>query len=359
MVGIDVASYRVPSMSEINSLPLNGRVVASFFSGCGGSSLGYRMAGFRVGYANEFIPSARETYRSNFPSTEIDERDIRTVDPAEVLSKLGLAPGELDILDGSPPCASFSTNGIVEDGWGRVKIYSDTKQRVDDLFYEYIRMVDAIRPRVFVAENVSGLVKGKAKGVFLNVLERLKGCGGGYEVKVKLLDASYLGVPQARQRLIFIGVRSDLQLGPVFPKPLAVRYSLRDALSNMTKNHVERETDMSRYEISRYVKKIELFGISEKRFNLCRPRLDRPCPTVVTKFGDPSAASVFHPFEDRKFSIDELRRICGFPEDFILCGSFKKQAERLGRAVPPVLMSHVAMTLLREVFGRMTEGRGR
>jgi DNA (cytosine-5)-methyltransferase 1 len=163
--------YRVPSMGEIAALPWNGLTVASTFSGCGGSSLGYRMAGFRVLYANEFVAAARDTYAANAaPYTVLDPRDIRTLQPADVLAALQLPAGELDVLDGSPPCASFSTAGKRQKDWGKVKTYSETAQRTDDLFFEFARILRGVQPRVFIAENVSGLVKGVAKGYFLDIL---------------------------------------------------------------------------------------------------------------------------------------------------------------------------------------------
>lgn len=219
-------------MAEIAALPWNGYNAISTFSGCGGSSLGYKMAGFRVLWASEFIPAAQDTYRANHPATILDTRDIRNVQASDILDAIGMKPGELDLFDGSPPCASFSTAGKREAGWGKVKAYSDTKQRTDDLFFEYSRLIKGVQPKVFVAENVSGLVKGTAKGYFLEILAELKSCG--YVVSAKLLDAQWLGVPQMRQRVIFVGVRNDLasQFGvkPVHPKPLAYRYSVRDAL---------------------------------------------------------------------------------------------------------------------------------
>src|SRR5262249_35052188 len=135
---------------------------------------------------------------------------------------------ELDLLDGSPPCASFSTAGKREKGWGQVKPYSDTRQRTDDLFFEYARLLRGLRPRVFVAENVSGLVRGTAKGYFLQILRELKACGSG--VQARLLDAQWLGVPQVRRRVIFQGAREDLGREPAFPKPLPYRYAVADAL---------------------------------------------------------------------------------------------------------------------------------
>ena len=225
---IDKPPYRVALMSEIATIPPNGFSIVSTFSGGGGSCVGFKMMGYQVLWASEFIQAAQETYRANHPGTILDTRDIRTVQPQDILHAIGKDVGEIDVLEGSPPCASFSTAGKRHKGWGYVKAYSDTKQRTDDLFFEYARLLKGLQPKVFVAENVSGLVKGVAKGYFKEILATLKACG--YTVEAKLLDAQWLGVPQMRQRIIFMGVRNDLGLKPVFPKPLPYRYSVRDAL---------------------------------------------------------------------------------------------------------------------------------
>ena len=355
--------YRVPLMSEIKDLPWNGFKVASTFSGCGGSSLGYKMAGFKVVWASEFIESAQETYRANHPDTILDCRDIRTVKPEEVLNAMGMKSGELDLLDGSPPCASFSSSGSRESAWGKVKRYSSTSQRTDDLFYEYIRLIRGIQPKVFVAENVSGLVKGTAKGYFLEILAAMK--ESGYRVTCKVLDAQWLGVPQQRQRTIFVGVREDLNTESAHPKPLEYRYNLRDAIpfidsvEQANKLKVEIETDISKYSIGKLWDETPIGGKHPKRFSLARPHPDKPCPTIDTGGGEGrnsqtlSRASVCHPTEKRKFSIAELRRICAFPDDFILCGSYAQQWERLGRAVPPVMMSHIASAVRDKILAKL------
>jgi DNA (cytosine-5)-methyltransferase 1 len=168
--------YRVPSMAEIAALPWNGYRVASSFAGAGGSCTGYRMARYRVVWASEFVPEAAETYRANCaPGCVVDTRDIRDVTPEDVLAQLGMAAGELDIWDGSPPCASFSMAGNREADWGKVKDYSGTRQRTDDLFFEYARLAKGVQPRVLIAENVAGLVRGTAKGKFKQVLAALTG----------------------------------------------------------------------------------------------------------------------------------------------------------------------------------------
>jgi DNA (cytosine-5)-methyltransferase 1 len=370
--------YRVPSMAEVRAIPWNGFRVASTFSGAGGSCLGYRLAGYRVLWANEFVPAARETYAANHPGSILDGRDIRHVSPGSILDATGLAVGELDLLDGSPPCASFSTAGKREAGWGKVKAYSDTKQRTDDLFFEYIRLLRGLRPKVFVAENVSGLVKGTAKGYFLEILRGLK--DSGYAVAARVLDAQWLGVPQARQRLIFVGVREDLRLAPAFPKPLPYRYSVREAigLGFRTKSYsangwnspddpaaaiqasgqywVEPEADISRYAIGREWGRTEPGASNDRYLNLKRCSPDRPSFGISAESGNSSTASVTHPTERRKFSIAELRRICAFPDDFALTGTYAQQWERLGRAVPPIMMMHVAATIRDQVLCRIPKG---
>lgn len=373
-------AYRVPSMAEIETIPWNGFTVVSTFSGCGGSCLGYRMAGFRVLWANEFVPAAQDTYRANHPTCFLDTRDIRKVKPEEILARIGLAAGEIDVLDGSPPCASFSTAGKREMGWGKVKQYSDTQQRTDDLFFEYSRLLRGLQPRVFVAENVAGLVKGTAKGYFKLILSELRSCG--YRVEARLLDAQWLGVPQMRQRLIFIGVREDFNLSPAFPKPLPYFYSVSEACPWITEVRTvtatnERHTlagrrpartltapapsvtanvpefsliasgalDIGRYAIGKQWDEIKPGKIHPKRFNLTKPSLDGPCPTITATGGNLGAAAVVHPLEKRKFTIAELKRISAFPDDFILTGPYTKQWERIGRAVPPVMMYHIALAI--------------
>lgn len=380
--------YRVPLMKEIEEIPWNGFNVVSTFSGTGGSCLGYRMAGYRVLWANEFIPAAQDSYKANHPNSILDRRDIREIKPEDILTATGLSIGEIDIFDGSPPCAAFSTAGKREAGWGKVKQYSDTKQRVDDLFFEYARLIKGTQPKVFVAENVSGLIKGTAKGYFLEILKILKECG--YNVKCKVLDAQWLGVPQMRQRTIFVGVRSDLGLEPAHPKPLPYRYTVRDALPWIVKvdmgkgfgdvetidaartpymtigtgansgnglaTKVEAESDISKYAIGREWDKMEQGSSHHKYLNLKKCSVDKPSFCASQMGGQNSGvASVTHPTERRKFSIQELKRICAFPDDFILTGSYAQQWERLGRAVPPVMMSHIAKTIQLEILEKCVD----
>jgi DNA (cytosine-5)-methyltransferase 1 len=345
-------------MAEVRATPSTPYRVVSAFTGAGGSCLGFRMSGFECVYAIEFIEAARDTYRANFPGVHVDPRDIREIDPREILERTSLARGELDVLEGSPPCSSFSTAGKRERGWGRVNAYSDTTQRVDDLFGEYVRLLRGLMPRVFVAENVSGLVKGKAKGYFKEILADMR--ESGYRVRAQVLDAQWLGVPQMRARLLFVGVRDDLDATPAFPRPLAYRYSVREALPWIvqgTRLELVRETSEELEDaygamcpaLTSEYERLKPGESSERYFSLVRPRDDRPSPTI-TQRGGAAAAGVAHPFEARKFTIAELKRICSFPDDFVLTGSYAQQWERLGRAVPPLMMRAIATTLRDEVL---------
>lgn len=354
--------YTVPSMKDVRNTPKNGYKVVSTFSGGGGSCLGYRMAGFTVLYANEFIEEAQNTYRANFPDSFLDTRDIRSVTPESILEITKLKKGELDLFDGSPPCSAFSMCGSREKGWGKAKNYSDSKQRVDDLFFEYIRILNGLQPKVFVAENVLGLLRGSARGYFNEIISAMRACG--YKVKAAQVYAMWLGVPQDRRRVIFIGVRNDFDVEPIFPKPLSYYYTLGDALEGVKNDPEEVESlseEIKNYKIYEVLKKLpknpkkRISGskvMNGSYFNLVRESLNQPCSTICQQNGIKSAAGNCHPLEDRKFTIEELKRITSIPDDFILTGIQEQQWERLGRMVPPLMMKAIADCIAKEVLPR-------
>jgi len=343
-------------MQEIAALPWNGYKVASTFSGGGGSCLGYRMAGFRVVYANEFIPEARKTYKANHPNSYLDGSDIRDLTPELLLERAGVKRGELDIFDGSPPCSAFSTAGSREKSWGKVKSYSDGAQRVDDLFYEYARILEGVQPKVFIAENVSGLIKGTAKGYFKRILQALRDCG--YNVSCRVLDARWLGVPQMRKRTIFIGVRNDLGIEPVHPKPLPYSYTIADALvippDDTTAKILGPDTETYKFWV--HTKAGDTLGNTCKRLTGRNSFLThcKQSPHVAANTVTQGIQQLYHWTEPRTLTLGELRRISGFPDDFILTGTFAQQWERIGRAVPPVMMSKIAATVADEILSKIS-----
>ena len=183
----------------------NAPTVISTFAGCGGSSLGYKLAGFRELLAVEWDNNAVETFRLNFPEVPVYHGDIAKLTGAECMRLAGVGVGELDVFDGSPPCQGFSTAG---------------KRKFDDprnsLFREYARLLKELQPRVFVMENVTGMIKGHMKQAYLTIIAELRACG--YRAKGEVLNAMYFNVPQSRERVIIIGVRNDLAPLDVIPR---------------------------------------------------------------------------------------------------------------------------------------------
>lgn len=340
-----MSEYRIPTIAETNKLEKKFNVISTF-SGGGGSCLGYKMAGGGILVANEFIPQAQATYRENFPETNLLTGDIRELTGKDFLDAAGLKEGELDIFDGSPPCASFSTSGKREKGWGKVKSYSDTNQRADDLFFEYARILGEIQPKTFIAENVKGLTMGAAKGYLKEIYSEL--VRTGYSVHSRLLNSYNYGVPQARERLIFVGVRKDLEDTFEYPRHAEKKYTLRDAISNIKHHSLKKVTPccMRELEIMNYE------GCkSERYFNLQRAWFHKPCPTLVAQGF--SAAQIAHPTENRFFSIEERKAITSLPIDYMLTGSLDQQAERIGRMVPPLMMKAVADAVYTTVLKRV------
>lgn len=343
--------YSLPRISELRESTENGNhkfTVVSTFAGGGGSSIGYRMAGGKVLAINEFIPEAVNTYTANWPSTKVLSNDVRDITAQDILSICDIREGELDIFDGSPPCSAFSTAGKRDKGWGKTKKYSDSSQEnVEDLFFEYIRLLRGVKPRVFIAENVSGLAKGVAKGYLNEILKGLK--QSGYVVNCKILDARYLGVPQSRARTIFVGVRNDLWeerfRGKVHPAPCSNVITLAEAFEGLRFTEQDRaQTDVSRYAIFPRLKGLRKAEQDQKYFNLIKASPNKCSPCITATAGNIGAAKASH-WENRAFTVAEVKRIMSVPDDYILTGSYSQKVERLGRMVAPLMMKAVAKNL--------------
>lgn len=347
-----MSSYTIPTVRELREKTENGNhrfEVVSLFAGGGGSSTGYRMAGGKVLAINEFIPEAIKTYQANWPTTKILPGDIRKLSGHDLLEAIAKRPGELDILDGSPPCSAFSTAGSRDKGWGKTKKYSDAKQaNVEDLFFEYIRILRDVKPKVFVAENVAGLAKGKAKGYLNEILRELK--ASGYQVSCRILDAKWLGVPQSRQRTIFVGIRNDLWRaelkGKMHPKPNNNRPTLSEAFDGLEFTAKDaQETDMSRFKVLSLLKTLKPGQTHHKAFTLVKadPKGISPCIKATT--GKIGARESYH-WDNRAFTVAEVKRIMSVPDDYILTGTYSQKVERLGRMVAPFMMKAIAENIL-------------
>ena len=334
--------------------------VVSLFAGCGGSSTGYRLAGGDVLAINEFIPEAQKAYSKNYPNTYIFKQDIRELTGEMILNKIGLKKGELAILDGSPPCSSFSTAGLREKAWGEEKKYSDTTQVTDDLFFEYARILKEIQPKVFIAENVKGITMGASANLLgSSQIDMFGECektiyhnlvNAGYNVRYKVLNASHYAVPQARERTIFIGVRKDIDKKITYPKRLKEVVTVEDAIKDIKADEFNTLSDLQNeiYDFQKYGESMFECGkrISRKLGGTTRHKAHRfkPSNTITT------SAEVWHYQEKRTLAINELKVICGFPSDYYVGEVFSKKWERLGRAVPPLMMCAIALHVYKTIL---------
>lgn len=312
----------------------NAPTVISTFAGCGGSSLGYSMAGFRELLAIEWDDNAVQTFKLNFPEVPVYHGDIAKISVKQVLEMTGLQPGELDVFDGSPPCQGFSTAGD--------RMIDDDRNQ---LFREYVRLLRGLKPKVFVMENVSGMVKGKMKLIFAEILRELK--ASGYRVSARLMNAMYFNVPQSRQRLIFIGVRDDLGIEPSYPvaekRPITVREALKNCPNVLCNQLLTGESYKIICEMkpgedgSKAYKRLFKRG-GNKWFNMTRCLWDKPAPTI----GKTGGMCIVHPERNNVLNIDEYKRIGGIPDQFELIGTYSNKKQRIGNSVPPLFMRSIA-----------------
>lgn len=197
------------TLKDANFTKDRGKVFSCFSCG-GGSTMGYKLAGFDVIGCNEIDPKMMEAYKANHNPKYAFLEPIQTFKNREDL------PQELynlDILDGSPPCSSFSMAGARGKDWGKEKKFREgqVEQVLDTLFFDFIDLAKKLQPKIIIAENVKGLLLGEAKAYVNKILLAFN--DAGYYVRYDLLDASKMGVPQKRERVFFSAIRKDLYKG--------------------------------------------------------------------------------------------------------------------------------------------------
>lgn len=304
--------------------------VITTFSGCGGSSLGYQLAGGKIRLAVEWDDNAVETYRMNFPDTPVYHGDISKLSVEKCFSLSGLREGDLDIFDGSPPCQGFSTAG---------------KRKFDDernqLFREYVRLLRGLMPKTFVMENVSGMVKGKMKLIFVECLKELK--ESGYEVKARLLNAMYYNVPQSRERMIFIGVRKDLNKPPSHPRAQTKPQPVKSFDDGSRLEGIELERWKAIPPGGNYQNLPKRLINGKAKFSNFHRKLSPHRPSyTIGKEEHFLSGRFYHWSEPRRISDIELKRIGSFPDSYKFAGNSKDIQNRIGNSVPPNLMRAIA-----------------
>ncbi|MBU0625263.1 DNA (cytosine-5-)-methyltransferase [Patescibacteria group bacterium] len=339
-----VSSYKI--LKERKMTPYT---VVELFSGAGGTALGLENAGIRDVMLVEFDKNAAATLRRNRPDWNILEDDIHKVNFSNI---------KADIVEGGFPCQAFSYAG-------NKKGFGDTR---GTLFYEFIRCVREIKPKIAVGENVRGLATHDEGRTLVTMTKELS--EAGYNVAYKILRSQYLDVPQKRERLIIIGVRKDLNLPIFFPKERNYTISIREALKDCPRSEGQKYPK-GKSEILKLVppggywrdlpEKLQKqymgasFYMGGGKTGMAR-RLawDEPCLTLTCSPAQKQTERC-HPEETRPLNIREYARIQTFPDDWEFVGSVAQQYKQIGNAVPVNLGYHIGKTLIAMLQNRYDE----
>lgn len=308
------------------------KVFGTFICG-GGSTMGYKLAGYDHLGGVELDPKVAAVYKANHHPQHLYIEDIRDFNKREDL------PAELyqlDLLDGSPPCSTFSTAGSREKAWGKEKHFAEGQklQRLDDLVFVYCDTIAKLKPKVCLLENVSGLVKGNGKVYAKEICKRITEIG--YRVQVFLLNASTMGVPQRRERIFFIGLRNDFNLPKLMldfkEKPILFG-EIKDNMGNPINGTLTLETWNQRKKEDASIGDTNL-RIKGKNtgFNDRYAKDDEVLGTIR------AGGDVYLFSSPNKISQSEILKACTFPIDY--------EAQNVkfycGMSVPPVMTAQIA-----------------
>lgn len=345
------------STNNTNDVQQNVRILGiDLFSGCGGLSVGLKNAGINVIAAIDVDPLASKTYRANHSEVHFIEKDIREVSGVELIQKLGIAVGELDILAGCPPCQGFSTLRTKNSG----KAVKDLR---NSLVLEFLRFVEEIKPKTVMLENVPGLENDYRFARFVKRLGEM-----GYKSSIGVLDVSKYGVPQRRRRLIFMAAfkGKPLLAQPLSGKRKTVKSAISklkppggsgDILHDLEKKHTEK--------VMRLIKLIPKNGgsrssLPEEMRLECHKKCDGfkdvygrmkwedVAPTITSGCTNPSKGRFLHPDQDRAITLREASILQGFPRWYKFPEIRNKGAIALmiGNALPPPFVAAHAKSLL-------------
>jgi len=313
--------------------------VFSCFACCGGSTMGYKLAGFDVIGCNEIDPKVMAIYKANHKPQFSFTCSIRDMLKREELPRELF---NLDILDGSPPCTSFSTAGVREKDWGKAKKFSEGQalQRLDDLFFEFIALADRLKPKVVIAENVAGIIKGKARGYVKEIIKAY--FEAGYNTQIFRLNSASMGICQSRDRVFFVSYRKDLK----FPK-IKLRFAEKPVPFYRVEQWIggipDYYTGLSAKENRMWLKckrgsPFSSVNPKGNYFTCIKIHPNKPISTLV------SGSHYFHHSKQRRLSDNELIACSSFPMDYNWgsWGSAKKKWA-LGMSVPPFMMERIAL----------------
>ena len=326
----------------------NGLKVFGTFVCGGGSTMGYKLAGFDHLGGVEIDKRMAVIYKRNHEPKHFYLEDIRD------FNKRADLPNELfnlDILDGSPPCSTFSMAGNREADWGKEKVFREgqKKQTLDDLVFVYCDTIAKLRPKVAILENVCGIVAGKAKAYTIEICNNLNDIG--YDVQIFQLNSATMGVPQARERIFFIARRKDLALpkltlnfnekpiyfGEVADKGSTRHKKLWDSIDKRWP-YIEEGDQNLKFADARY-----------RNLSTCNAFFSTAIlyDNVVMPTLTSNGATVYYN-EKRNLNDKEYIRVSSFPSDFDFCGADVRYV--CGMSVPPLMTARIANEIKNQWF---------
>ena len=321
-----------------------GKVFSCFACG-GGSTMGYKLAGFDVIGCNEIDPKMMECYKANH------DPKYAYLEPIQTFKDRDDLPEELynlDILDGSPPCSSFSMAGNREKDWGKEKKFREgqSEQVLDTLFFDFIDLAKKLQPKVVVGENVKGMLLGDAQQYVDKVLTAFD--QAGYHVTYTLLDASKMGVPQRRERVFFTAIRKDIYKGDFVDlfqsePEIDLNFSEKPILFKSIEEQCD-IVNLSKLDGELWEQRLpsddDLGAISQRERGIMSrfsAKIIHPHQVAKTILG--SDMNVLYT-QKRTMTKGELCKCGTFPQDY----DFKKSkpAYLIGMSVPPVMKAKIA-----------------
>ena len=320
------------------------------FAGAGGLALGLEEAGFENLLSNDFDKDSCDTLKLNRPNWNVVCDSVENLAEKDLLKMLNIKEGELDLLSGGYPCQSFS--------------YAGKRLGLNDvrgtMFYYYAKILKQLKPKIFLAENVKGLVShdgGKTLQTMINVFEEI-----GYHVQYKVLNAWDYGVAEKRERVVIIGIRNDIQVDYEYPTPHDYKPVLRDVLKNVPKSEgatypqSKKEVfdlvppggcwrDLPEDIARSYMKGSYNLGGGKtgmaRRISWDEPSLTILCSPCMKQ------TDRCHPDETRPFTVRESARIQSFPDTWQFCGNLHSKYKQIGNAVPVNLAKEIGLSIIK------------
>jgi DNA (cytosine-5)-methyltransferase 1 len=341
-----------------------GKVFSCFACG-GGSTMGYKLAGYDVLGCNEIDPRMAECYITNHKPKyafiqPIQEFKLRDDLPADLY--------DLDILDGSPPCSSFSMAGNREKDWGKEKHFREgqAKQVLDTLFFDFIELAQKLKPKIVIAENVKGMLIGKAKAYTKKVYEAFD--AAGYYVRIYLFNAAKMGVPQRRERIFFIALRKDIadanadikkdkNSAPIlefgFNEPEIPFKDIECATTKYGTKHCS--PDQKKWWL--LTNEGESFSKNHPKgswFNSAKVNRNKPINTIQGTARN-SASGFYHYFEPRHLHVEEYQKAGSYPMDYNFAGFSENPVYLIGMSVPPLCTAQIATKIHQQWLSKINK----